>query len=102
MPEQTPLQQEMIGAGAVLVEEGGFTVAAHFGDPEKEYEQVRAGAALFDVSPRGKVEVAGNDAIVFLHNLASNDVKNLAPGAGCEAFLCTAKAKVVAWVHVFR
>jgi folate-binding protein YgfZ len=73
-----------------------------FGDPEKEYQQARAGAALFDVSPRGKVEVVGSDAVAFLHNLVSNDIKGLAPGAGCEAFLCTVKAKVIAWAHVFR
>ena len=81
------------------MDENGTT---DFGDPQNEYEQARAGAALFDVSARGKVEVAGSDAVVFLHNLASNDIKDLAPGAGCEAFLCTVKAKVIAWAHVFR
>jgi folate-binding protein YgfZ len=67
-----------------------------------DYTAARTHAALFDLSARGKIELAGNDAAVFLHNLTTNDVKGLAPGAGCEAFLCTATAKVVAHGHVWR
>jgi folate-binding protein YgfZ len=100
MAERTPLAERT--AGAALVEEGGFAVPAHFGAPDEEYRAARSGAALFDVSHRGKLEVAGGDALAFLHNLASNDVRNLAPGAGCETFLCTAKARVVAHALVWR
>jgi tRNA-modifying protein YgfZ len=67
-----------------------------------DYTAARAHCALFDLSSRGKIELTGNDAAVFLHNLSTNDVKGLAPGAGCEAFLCTATAKVVAHGHVWR
>jgi tRNA-modifying protein YgfZ len=54
---------------------------------------------FFDLSAHTKIELAGPEASSFLHNLCSNDVKNLAEGAGCEAFLTTAKARVVA--HIF-
>src|SRR5262245_48318748 len=50
---------------------------------------------VFDLSDRVKVELAGRDAARFLHNLSSNDIVNLPPDRGCEAFFCTAKAKVV-------
>ncbi len=50
----------------------------------------------FDHSPWSKIELAGPEARMFLHNLATNDVKNLTPGAGCEFFLTTNKARVVA------
>jgi folate-binding protein YgfZ len=70
-----------------------------FGDPRAEYRAACEQAALFDLSDRGKIELAGKEAVFFLNNLCTNDVKNLAVGAGCEAFLCTAKAKVVA--HIF-
>jgi folate-binding protein YgfZ len=65
-----------------------------------EYSAACEHAALFDESARGKIELSGKDALLFLHNLCTNDVKNLPLGAGCEAFLCTAKAKVVAYVDV--
>ncbi|MCI0683594.1 MAG: hypothetical protein L0Y71_15930 [Gemmataceae bacterium] len=55
----------------------------------------RQGAALFDLGV-SVVELAGPDARLFLHNLCTQDVKNLPPGAGVETFLTTAKARVVA------
>jgi folate-binding protein YgfZ len=57
---------------------------------------------LVDESHRGKVEVHGADAARFLQNLTTNDILNLAPSWGCEAFLTTAKAKVIAYLLVFR
>jgi len=50
----------------------------------------------------GKIELAGPDARLFLHNLCTNDVKDLAVGGGCETFLCTAKARVIAHPLVAR
>jgi folate-binding protein YgfZ len=57
---------------------------------------------LFDRSDAAKIELAGPEALVFLNNLGSADVKNLAEGAGIEAFLTTAKARVVAHGIVLR
>jgi folate-binding protein YgfZ len=70
--------------------------------PPEGYAAARESAVLFDQSPRGKVEVAGRDAARFLHNLCSNDVNGLAPGAGCETFLATVKARMVAHLFLFR
>lgn len=76
-----------------------MAIPNHDGDSREEYRAARGHAALFDLSDRGKIELTGKGALLFLHNLCTNDVKNLAVGMGCEAFLCTAKAKVVA--HFF-
>lgn len=55
-----------------------------------------------DQSARTKIEVHGVDASAFLHNLSSNDVKNLPVGGGLEAFLLNAQARVLAWVRIFK
>jgi tRNA-modifying protein YgfZ len=89
-------------AGATYTEEAGNAIPEHFGDAASEYRQARAGAVLFDVSHRGKVELTGPEAPMFLHNLCTNDVTSLPVGAGCEAFLTTAKAKVVSYLYVFH
>ncbi len=102
MAEQTPLHDLTVKSGAVLVEEAGWLVPDHFGDPAREYEQVRGGCGLFDLSHRGKVELTGPEAAMFLHNLCTNDVNDLPLGAGCEAFLTTNKAKVVLQVLVYH
>ena len=77
-----------------------MTISNHYGDPQEEYRAAREHAALFDLSDRGKIELAGKEALFFLNNLCTNDVKNLSVGSSCEAFLCTAKAKVVAHILV--
>jgi folate-binding protein YgfZ len=95
-----PLHDEYVRAGADFGEEPGWLVPGHFGDPAGEYQAALERAAVFDVSCRSKVELAGPDARAFLHNVCTNDVKNLPLGAGCEAFLITAKGKILAHVLV--
>jgi folate-binding protein YgfZ len=102
MPTPTPLHDNAQAAGARFVEVAGYQVPASYGDPFAEYRQARSGAALFDVSHRGKLELTGPDAPNFLHNLCTNDVVNLPLGAGCEAFFTSAKAKVIAHALVYH
>ena len=91
-----PLHETHVQAGAEFEPYGGWLVPAHFGDPGGEYEAATQHAALFDLSCRTIVQLAGPDARTFLNNLCTNDVKELPIGAGCEAFLLTAKGRVVA------
>jgi tRNA-modifying protein YgfZ len=60
------------------------------------YTAARNASAIFELSDRGQVELTGPDAVALLHNLCTNDIKNLAPGRGCEFFLTTNKARAVA------
>ena len=102
MAQPTPLHPAAARAGAAFTDEGGWAVPAHFGDPLGEYEQARAGCVVFDQSHRGKIELTGPEAGRFLHNLTSQDVLNLPPGEGREAFALTAKARVVAYFLIFH
>ena len=67
-----------------------------------DYQSACERAAVFDRSDHGKIELLGNEALFFLHNLSTNDIKNLAIGAGCEAFLANAKARAFAHLFVYR
>jgi folate-binding protein YgfZ len=89
-------------AGAVFADAAGWSLPAHYGDAAGEYRHSRAGCARFDISSRGKIEVAGKDAASFLHNLCTNDVAGMPLGAGCEAFFCNAKAKVFAHALIYH
>jgi folate-binding protein YgfZ len=100
--ERTPLHEQTSAAGAVFIEEAGFLVPAHFGTSAVEYDAARAAAVLVDQSPRGKIEVQGADAARFLHNLTTNDILGLPPGGGCETFLTTNKAKIIAYLLIYR
>jgi folate-binding protein YgfZ len=102
MPEQSPLHDVAAQAGAVFIEDAGWLMPEHFGDAASEYRNAREQAALFDLSHYTKIEVTGGDAASFLHNLSTGDVQGLPVGGGCEAFLCTAKARVVAHVLIYH
>ncbi|HEY7423035.1 MAG TPA: aminomethyltransferase family protein [Gemmataceae bacterium] len=102
MAERTPLHEQTAAAGAVFIEEAGSLVPSHFGDSVTEYDHARTASVLVDESHRGKVEVRGADAARFLHNLTTNDILNLPPGAACEAFLTTIKAKIIAYLLIYR
>ena len=102
MPDQTPLHTVTAQAGAVFAENTGFQVPEGFGDPAAEYGRAHTAAVLFDRCHAAKIEITGGDAAMFLHNLSTNDVQGMPVGAGCEAFLCNAKARVIAHVWIYH
>jgi folate-binding protein YgfZ len=65
------------------------------------YEALRRGAAWMDLSARGRIVARGRDRARLLHNITSNEVKKLTPGAGCYAFLLTPQGRVQADLYLF-
>jgi tRNA-modifying protein YgfZ len=72
-------------------------------DPDflADYEALSKTAGLVDFSDRTLIEIAGDDRAQFLHNLCTNEIRKLPPGAGCETFLTNVQGKIVAHVLVF-
>ena len=60
------------------------------------YRALRHAAARLDLSARGRIRVTGRDRARLLHNVTSNEVKKLAPGSGCYAFLLTPQGRIQA------
>ncbi len=52
------------------------------------------GCAFVPIS-RTRIEATGSDRASFLHNFCTNDVKQLQPGAGCEAFITSVQGKTI-------
>jgi Aminomethyltransferase folate-binding domain len=67
-----------------------------FGDRAGEYAALHQGAAIVPLVSRSLIAATGPDAAKFLHNLSTNDVRRLTPGAGCETFFLNAKGHVLA------
>lgn len=72
-----------------------------FGSPADEYTAAVSGAAIFDLSHWAQVELAGSDRAKFLHNFCTNEIKGLAIGKGCEAFLTNVQGKLLAHLFVY-
>lgn len=66
-----------------------------------DYQALTADAGRVNVSARTQVELTGDDRAKFLHNLCTNEIRKLAPLAGCEAFLTNVKGHIVAHGYVF-
>lgn len=73
--------------------------ADHFGDAASEYEKACESAVVFDLVDRTVIEITGADRATFLHGFCTNDIKKLAAGDGCEAFITNIKGRVLG--HVF-
>ncbi len=68
---------------------------------DSEYTALKKSAGLLDLSARGKIEVSGSDRVSFLHNILTQDIKNLQPGQSTYAALLSAPGKVLADMNVF-
>jgi len=66
--------------------------------PLDAYQAVSTRLGFIDRSNRVRLDVLGPDRVKFLHNLTTNDVKGLAVGRGCEAFVTSLQGKTLAFV----
>ena len=62
---------------------------------ESSYQALTAGCGVADFSNRSRIWVTGADRVQFLHSFCTNDIKRLAIGEGCEAFLTNHQGKTV-------
>ena len=64
------------------------------------YRALHESSAWLALDTRGRFIARGRDRVRYLHNVTSNDVKKLIPGAGCYAFLLTAQGRIQADLHL--
>jgi folate-binding protein YgfZ len=100
----SPLDETHKGLGAEMREEGEWRLPSSYGDPAAEYQAVRddGGAGLIDLSSRGRIEVAGSEAVQFLNGLITNDVKALEEGAWMRAAFPNVQGRLIAEARVLR
>ena len=77
MGQRTPLYDQHLALGAKMVDFGGWDMPLHYGSQVEEHHQVRRDCGVFDVSHMTVVDVAGNDAKLYLQRLLANDVGRL-------------------------
>jgi folate-binding protein YgfZ len=90
--------------GANPTEPGGgvYAAASDFGDTRAEFQALLAGCGLYDLSERAKIAVTGGDRVRWLNGMATNNVRDLAPGHGVYAFLLNAQGRIQADLYVFQ
>lgn len=100
---KSPLDEAHRRAGARFQERGHWLVPASYGDVMAEYSAVReGGAGLIDLSSRGRIEIGGTEAVLFLNGLITNDVKALAENSWMEAAFPNVQGRMLAHARVLR
>jgi folate-binding protein YgfZ len=65
------------------------------------YRALHEGAAVLDLSARGKIRVSGEDRARLLHAMGTNDIQQLQPGNGCYMFFLNAQGRILGDANVF-
>lgn len=59
---------------------GFYTVSSYESHHEHEYNAIRNGAALFDISPLYKYRISGDDAVTLVNRVITRDAERMAVG----------------------
>ncbi len=62
---------------------------------ERQYKALRHGCGLVVLENWSSVSLTGADRNAFLNNFCTNDVRKLAPGESCEAFVTNVKGRIL-------
>jgi folate-binding protein YgfZ len=96
---QTPAAlQERMASGTYL---GGETVL-HYGDPVKEFATLREGFGVFRLDWRAKIAVTGKDRVRWLHNMVTNNVRDLALNRGNYNFVLNAQGRILGDMYIYN
>ncbi len=71
-------------------------------DLRAEYDAIRNGVAVMDLSESGLLRLTGKNAVQFLNGLVSNEVKSLAPGHGVAAAFPNLQGKLLALARIYK
>lgn len=69
-------------------------------DIQTEYSALAAGCGVAAL-PRTLIEVMGKDRVQLLNSFCTNDVKRLAAGQGCEAYVTNHQGKILSHVFIY-
>jgi len=98
----TPLHNRLLAAGARLGDYLGVETAANFGDPRREYVELRSGCGVYDLGWRAKIVATGEDRVRWMNGMLTNNVRDLAPAHGNYNFLLNAQGRILGDMYVYH
>ena len=83
-------------AGAIFAElTTAETVPVSFGNDAAAIAAAKQGAALYDRTHWGRIQISDSDRLRFLHNQTTNNFNILKPGQGCDTVFVTSTARTI-------
>jgi folate-binding protein YgfZ len=99
---QTALQPWLLSPEARTGAYNGAEMALSFGDSGAELAALRAGCGLFALTWRGRTNVAGKDRVRWLHNMVTNNVRDLPVNRGNYNFVLNAQGRILGDLYIFN
>lgn len=98
----TALAQALGGAPASLQELGGALSFPVFSDASQELTALVEGAGAFDLGYRDQIAVSSADRLRWLNGMLTNNLQELADGAGNYSFVLNAQGRIQGDCDAFR
>ncbi|HEY6272158.1 MAG TPA: folate-binding protein [Terriglobales bacterium] len=96
------LQSRLAPAHSRLGRYNGVEAALDFGDPAQELCALQSGCGVFDLGWRAKVSVTGKDRARWLHNMVTNNVRDLALNRGVYNFVLSAQGRILGDMYIYN
>ena len=100
--KRTSLYDEHVGLGAKIVPFAGWLMPVQYSSIVEEHQTVRNNVGIFDISHMGQFIVDGAAGRQWLNRMLTNNVENLATGAGQYTFLLNENGGIIDDLIVYR
>ena len=80
----------------------GVEMALDYGDPAGELAALRTRCGVFDLAWRTKVTATGKDRVRWLHNMVSNNVRDLPLNRGAYNLVLNAQGRILGDMYVYN
>ena len=80
----------------------GVEMPLSFGDPTAELEALRSGSGVFVLPWRGRINVSGKDRVRWLHNMVTNNVRDLPVNRGNYNFVLNAQGRILGDMYIYN
>ena len=80
----------------------GVEITLSFSDPKQELEILQSGCAVLHVSWRALINVTGKDRVRWLHNMVTNNVRDLQLNRGAYNFVLNAQGRILGDLDIFN
>jgi len=80
----------------------GAEMALSFGDSASELAALRSGCGVFALAWRGRINVSGKDRVRWLHNMVTNNVRDLPVNQGNYKFVLNAQGRILGDMYIYN
>lgn len=99
---QTALHLGLASPAAKIGAYNGVETALNFGSTAAEFAALQSRCGLFALPWRSRINVTGKDRVRWLHNMVTNNVRDLPVNRGNYNFVLNAQGRILGDMYIFN